>query len=156
MSYNESLNSNSNYPPMSQSDWDNAPWNQVDIPEKEFEVTCCQVLSRTVTVVTNDYIPGASGCDYEPDGEGGYCACGWQDDDDTSDTNWSKEYEENGYHTPLQLIQILKEYLQKDLEKWQKEDEKTPHSGPAFHVRRLKHLIEECDGFDEDEVEFSL
>ena len=32
MSYNESLNGNSNYPPMSQSEWDNAPWNQVDNP----------------------------------------------------------------------------------------------------------------------------
>lgn len=145
---------NYNYP--AGADTPDAPWNQVDTPEKEFEVTCCQVLSRTVTVVTNDYIPGASGCDYEPDGEGGYCACGWQDPDDTSDTNWSKEYEINGYHTPLQLIQMLKDYLQKDLEKWQKEDEKTPHSGPAFHVRKLQHLIEECDGFDEDEIEFSL
>lgn len=138
------------------ADNDQAPWNQVDTPEKEFDVTCCQVLSRTVTVFTSNYIPGASGVDYEPNGEGGYDACGWHDDDDTSDTNWSEEYKENGYHTPLQLIQMLKDYLQKDLEEWQKKDAETPHSGPAFYVRRLQNLIEECNGFDEDEISFTL
>ena len=145
---------NYNYP--AGADTPDAPWNQVDVPEKDFEITCCQVLSRTVTVTTNNYIPGGSGVDYESDGEGGYIAEGWQDDDDTSDTNWSKEYEENGYHTPLQLIQMLKEYLQKDLEKWEEEDKKTPHKYPEFQVGRLKHLIEECDGFEEDEIEFTL
>lgn len=156
MSYNESLNSNSNYPPMSQSDWDSAPWNQVDTPEKEFEITCCQVLSRTVTVTTNNYIPGACGVDYEPDDEGGYCACGYQDDDDTSDTNWSKEYEENGYHTPLQLIHMLQEYLEKDLRALQVDMLPNDRSFKVTQVRRLKHLIEECEGFEEDEIEFTL
>ena len=141
------------YPPGAEFDV-NAPYNQAEIPEKDFDVTISQTLSKDTTVTTNDYIPGESGVDYEPDGEGGYCACGWQDDDDTSDTNWSNEYEANGYHTPLQLIQMLKDYLQKDLEKWQEEDKKTSNSGPAFHVRRLQHLIEECDGFDEDEIEY--
>ena len=65
-----------------------APWNEPDVPEKDFEITCSQSLSRTATVCTNNYIPGASGVDYEPDDEGGYCACGWQDPDDTSDTDW--------------------------------------------------------------------
>ena len=37
-----------NYPPGAAND-PNAPYNQVDTPEKEFEITCCQVLSRTVT-----------------------------------------------------------------------------------------------------------
>ena len=34
MSYNESLRADSNYPPMSQSDWDRAPWNEVELPPK--------------------------------------------------------------------------------------------------------------------------
>ena len=153
MSYNESLLANSNYPPMSQSQWDNAPFNQVDVPEKDFEVTCSQSLSRTATVWTSNYIPGASGVDYEPDGEGGTCACGWQDPDDTSDTNWSKEYSDCGYKTPLELISLLKEYLLNDLAEWKTLDEETPHAGPAFHVRRLEHLIEECDCWTEDETE---
>ena len=131
------------------------PWSEPMVPEKEFEITCSQSLSRTAEVWTSNYIPGASGCDYESDGEGGYATVGWKDDDDTSDTIWSKEYAENGYKTPLELIGMLKEYLQKDLEKWKIEDEKTPNSGPAFHVRRLKHLIGECECWTEDETEFS-
>ena len=79
------------YAPGSYND-PSAPWNEVDVPEKEFDVICSQSLSRTATVWTNNYIPGASGVDYEPDDEGGYCACGWQDDDDTSDTCWGDEY----------------------------------------------------------------
>ena len=55
MSYNESLNGNSNYPPMSQSEWDNAPWNQVDNPEREIEVTVSVTLSKTVKIKVSDY-----------------------------------------------------------------------------------------------------
>ena len=50
MSYNESLNPNSNYPPMSQSDWDRAPWNEKEPKEVIVDVTISQTLSRTVTV----------------------------------------------------------------------------------------------------------
>ena len=94
------------YPPGAEYD-PSAPYNQVDVPEKDFEITCSQSLSRTATVTTNNYIPGAEGCDYE-EGE----AFGWHDPDDTSDTNWADEYESNGYKTPLELIGMLKEYLE--------------------------------------------
>ena len=129
------------------NDWSpNTPWNEPYIPEKDFEITCSQSLSRIATVTTTDYNPVVED---EP----------WngihEEYADTSDTCWSKEYSECGYTTPLELIGMLKEYLQKDLEKWKIEDEKTPHAGPAFHVRRLKHLIEECDCWTEDETEFS-
>ena len=67
MSYNESLNGNSNYPPMSQSEWDNAPWNQVDSPEKEIEVTVSVTLSKTVRISVSDYEITDSGKD--EDGE---------------------------------------------------------------------------------------
>lgn len=67
MSYNESLNSNSNYPPMSQSELDNAPWNQVDSPEKEIEVTVSVTLSKTVRISVSDYEITDSGKD--EDGE---------------------------------------------------------------------------------------
>ena len=55
MSYNESLDPNSNYPPMSQSEWDNAPWNQEENEEREVEVTISVTLSKTVKVYTKDY-----------------------------------------------------------------------------------------------------
>lgn len=55
MSYNESLNSNSNYPPMSQSEWDSAPWNEVELPPKDVEVTVSITVSRTMKVPVTDY-----------------------------------------------------------------------------------------------------
>ena len=131
-----------------------APYNEVDIPEKDFDVTCCQTLSRTVVVTTNNYIPGASGVDYEPDGEGGYCAYGWQDDDDTSETNWADEYATNGYKTPLELISMLQEYLEKDLREIQKDMLPNDRSFKATQVRRLKGLIKDCECWTEDEIEF--
>ena len=142
---------NYNYP--YGADTPDAPWNEIEIPEKDFEVTCSQSLSRIATVTTNNYIPGASGVDYEPDDEGGYCACGWQDDDDTSDTDWGKEYDECGYMTPLQLIQTLREYVEKDLENVDNIAKET-NQNKAFLERKFKHLIEECDCWCDDETEY--
>jgi hypothetical protein len=144
---------NYNYP--AGADTPDAPWNQVDVPEKEFDVTCSQSLSRTAVVTTNNYTPGASGVDYEPDDEGGCCACGWQDPDDTSDTNWGDEYDACGYKTPLQLIQILRDYLGRDLDRVDIIAEET-NQNKAFLERKLKHLIEECDCWQDDETEYIL
>ena len=143
---------NYNYP--AGADTPDAPWNEPVIPEKEFEVTCSQSLSRTATVCTDNYIPGASGVDYEPDDEGGCYASGWQDPDDTSDSNWADEYESNGYKTPLQLIQMLREYLEKDLRDIQKDMLPNDRSFKATKARQLKGLIEECECWTEDETEF--
>ena len=137
------------YPPGAEFD-PNAPYNEVDVPEKDFEITCCQVLSKTVNVCTNNYIPGGCGVDFE-DG----VACGWQDPDDTSNTSWSNEYKENGHYTPLQLIGMLKMRVEKELKDLENApiDTKQPYA-KAAEVRRLKHLIEECDNWCEDETEF--
>ena len=134
---------NYNYPPGADNEY--APWNEPSVPEKEFDMTCCQTLSKTVTVYTDNYIPGASGVDYEPDDEGGYCAVGWHDPDDTSDTNWADEYHANDYHTPLQLIELFKRYLQHML------DDKVQVSTSTSYI---KHLIEECEDWSEDETEY--
>lgn len=64
MSYNESLNSNSNYPPMSQSEWDSAPWNEVELPPKDVEVTVSITLSKTMKVPVIDYIIDDEGVDF--------------------------------------------------------------------------------------------
>lgn len=55
MSFNESRMPNSNYPLMSQSDWDRAPWNQVD-PEP-IEVNCyvSYSMSRALPIMVNTY-----------------------------------------------------------------------------------------------------
>ena len=144
MSYNESLNPSSNYPEMTQSQWDSAPFNQKDVPEEEFEVTCSQSLSRTATVWTSNYIPGASGVDYETDDEGRPYATAWHDDPDTSDTNWAEEYYYNDHYTPLQLIGFFKQYLEEGLK-----------NGLVFQTPGItKRLIEECEGWREDETEY--
>ena len=55
MSYNESLRANSNYPLMSQSDYDRAPWNEVELPPREVEVTISAIVSKTMKVPVRDY-----------------------------------------------------------------------------------------------------
>lgn len=133
---------NYNYPPG--ADTPDAPWNEPVIPEKDFEITCSQSLSRTVIVTTNNYTPGASGVDYEPDDEGGYYASGWHDPDDTSDTNWAEEYHDNDHYTPIQLIELFKQCLEENLK-----------NGLVFKTPGVtKRLIEECDGWTEDETEY--
>lgn len=43
------------YPPGAQYD-PNAPFNQVDLPEREIEVTISVTLSKTVKVMVDDYV----------------------------------------------------------------------------------------------------
>ena len=135
------------------ADNEQAPWNEPEVPENDFNVTCCQTLSRTAVVTTNNYIPGASGVDYEYDGDGGYTACDWHDEDDTSDTHWSEEYLENGYKTPIELIEMLKDYLQKDLDRVDIIAEEQ-NENKQFLERRLKFLIKECESWTVDETDF--
>lgn len=127
----------------------NAPYNQVDVPEKEFDVTCSQTLSKTVSVWTNNYIPGAEGVDYEPDDEGGCYAVGWHDPDDTSDTDWVEEYK-NDHYTPLELIELYKETLKEQLKSWEGMDDTV---SAKTQIRKIEHLIEECSNWTEDEIE---
>ena len=142
----------SNYPDGLSDSTIGAPWNEESVPEKDFEVTCSQSLSKTVTVCTDNYIPGASGVDYEPDCEGGYFASGWHDEDDTSDTNWAEEYHDNDHYTPIQLIGLFKESLKSQLESWEGMEETS--AGKA-QIRRIEYLIEECEGWTEDETEYT-
>ena len=133
-----------NYPDGLSDNTPGTPWSEPIIPEKEFDVTCCQVLSKTVPVSTSNYTPGASGVDYEYDPEGSV-AVGWQDPDDTSDTDWAEEYHNNDYHTPLQLIELFRQYLENELSRM----------GSVKNEKWIKHLIEECKGWIEDEIEYS-
>lgn len=133
----------SNYPAGAEFD-PNAPWNQSEPKDMEFDVTCSQSLSKTVTVITNNYIPGAEGVDWDVDDEGQPYATPWYDGPDTSDTNWADEYHANDYHNPLQLLQLFEEVLKKNLEKG------IVFKSPGFTQR----LIKECQGWTEDEIEY--
>ena len=121
-----------------------APYNQLDVPEEEFEVTCSQSLSRTTTVVTNNYVPGDEGVDWETDDEGHPCKSHWQDAPDTSDTNWAEEYHDNDHYTPIQLIELFKQCLEENLK-----------NGLVFKNPKVtQRLIEECKGWIENETEY--
>lgn len=134
----------SNYPPGVSDSTPDAPWNQSDPDDMDFDVTCSQTLSKTVTVTTNNYIPGAEGVDYESDDEGGCYAVPYHDDPDTSDTNWAEEYHDNQYHTPAQLLELFKQCLEENMK-----------NGLVFKTPKFtEDLIKECEGWCEDETEF--
>ena len=124
------------YYPAGAYDDPNAPYNSIDVPEKDFEVTCSQTLSKSAIVTTDNYIPGGYGVDED----GGY-----QDPDDTSDTCWADEYHDNDHYTPLQLIELFKAHLEEELKSDAVAKEK---------ISKYKHLISECEDWSEDETDY--
>jgi hypothetical protein len=125
-----------NYPPGAAND-PNAPYNEVEVPEREFDVTISMSLSRTVQCYTNKYIP-------EVDEENGHLYV------DTSDTPWSEVYGDN-HKTIPELLEELKKYIQKDLDNLA--DDET-NMDKAFHRRRLEFLLTECDEWTVDEEDY--
>lgn len=115
------------YPPGADNEF--APWNQIDVPEKEFDVCVSQTLSRSTTIETSDYSP-------EYDDEDGHTYY------NTEETDWKQAYKEASY-TPLQIItmcDILAEYLM---------DQGVKRIGKIY----LPYLHEACEGWDEDDYE---
>lgn len=115
-----------------------APWNQEENPENEFDVTISQSLSKSTTVHTNDYI------DEYDDFEKEHFM-------NTSDTDWMAAYKEEHY-TPLQLIEILKKTSEEKLKEIENSNLISLEEKKR-HIRNLKSLIKECDGWIEDETE---
>lgn len=125
-----------NLPPGAAHD-PSAPYNEVEIPEREFDVTISMSLSRTVQCYTNKYIP-------EVDEENGHLYV------DTSDTPWSEVYGDN-HKTIPELLEELKKYIQKDLDNLADDETKMDK---AFHRRRLEFLLTECDEWTVDEEDY--
>lgn len=132
MSYNESLSPNSNYPPMSQSEWDNAPFNEPIIPERDFDIDVEFVMSKSVTVTTNDYAP-------EYDDEDG------RENANTENTDWEEAYDNSGHLTIAEMLQELESYVKDDMEKT------APNSGKG---RYLQRVLESCQGWEVKEKTF--
>ena len=106
-----------------------APYNEVSIPERDFDVNVCQTLEKYVTVTTDDYIP-----EYDDEDRSVHY--------DTSETNWREVYHDNDYHTPLQLIELFKQCLEENLK-----------NGVVFKSPRYtENLIKECEGWEEVET----
>lgn len=125
MSYNNSRNTKSNYPTMSQSEWDNAPWNYRGNQEQGFEVNVAITMSRDVIICTDNYRVGD---DNEPN---------------TDNTDWRKEYENKCYAIP-DLLKELEIYLKKDIES---------NKGNKSKEHRLNELLEACQGWNVEELE---
>ena len=132
MSYNESLSPNSNYPPMSQSEWDNAPFNEPIIPERDFDIDVEFVMSKTVTVTTNDYAP-------EYDDEDG------RENANTENTDWEQAYDNSGHLTIAEMLQELESYVKDDMTKT------APNSGKGRYLQRVS---ESCQGWEVKEKTF--
>ena len=127
------MNTDGNYPPMTKSQWDSAPFNEKPIPDKEFEVCITQTLSKTVKVSTNRYLLNEG---VDDDGHR-------YSDIDTSDTDWKKVYKD-GHYTPLELIEKFRDFLKSTLQ--------DPLGGTLKYAHKVM-LIEECDNWIEDETE---
>lgn len=107
-----------------------APWNQSEPPEREFDITVSQTLSKRTTIATSKYQP-------EVDDEDGSTYA------NTEYTDWKEVYEDVCY-TPLQLIGKLKTILEDAIAKGQV-------TGHLKHT--YEELIEECEGWEEDDYE---
>lgn len=128
-----------NYPPGSNTT--DAPWNEIEVPDMEFDVTISMSLSKTVKCSTNKYNPVVID---EPHNRL------HEEYPDTSDTPWNEVYGDN-HKTILELLSELKKYIQKDLDNLMSDDSKPDK---AFHRRRLEFLMEECDNWVVDEEDY--
>lgn len=111
------------YAPGSYND-PNAPWNEVEIPEREFKIGVEFQLSKKTTVESNDYY-------IEEDPDGSYI--------DTDNISWRDEYVSQ-HHTPLELIELFKKKMEEELET----------TTDRRKELELRELIEECNGWECD------
>lgn len=113
-----------------------APWNETSEPERDFEVLISQTLSKTTDVTTNDYQHYVF--DEKDD-------MGWHREEDivTEETNWTEAYENSGHLTALELIAEFQKFLEIELARNENVKDK----------KRYEKLIEECKGWEQDEIE---
>lgn len=125
--------SESGYYPLGTEFSSDAPWNQHDNKGLGFEVAISQSLSKTATVITTDYKEEE---DYDD------CLNQKVIVANTEDTNWNRVYAEQHY-TPIELINILRNYLKNDIE----------HNYTPLSLTTKENLIKECENWIEDETE---
>lgn len=119
------------YPAGAYSD-PNAPYNEPIIPERDFDIDVEFVISKTVTVTTNDYVP-------EYDDEDG------RENANTENTDWEEAYDNSGHLTIAEMLQELESYVKDDMTKT------APNSGKG---RYLQRVLESCQGWEVKEKTF--
>lgn len=123
-----------NYPMMSQSEREQAPFNEPVFKERSFDIEVTYVLRKDVSVTTDDY---TLEYDYE-------ACCEYAD---TEHTDWERAYLYGHYSIP-QLLDVLKEYVRKDIEETSKQE------GMTQRVRNLRDILEECEDWEVVEEEY--
>ena len=123
-----------NYPQMSQSELDEAPFNEPVMKERSFDISVTCMLRKDVTVTTDDYVLEH---DYE-------ACCEYAD---TKNTDWERAYLYGHYSIP-QLLDKLKEYVRKDIEETSKLE------GMTQRVRNLHDLLKDCEDWEVVEEEY--
>lgn len=121
---------NYNYP--LGADTPDAPWNEPVIPERDFDIDVEFVMSKAVTVTTNDYAP-------EYDDEDG------REYANIENTDWEKAYDNSGHLTIAEMLQELESYVKDDMTKT------APNSGKG---RYLQRVLESCQGWEVKEKTF--
>lgn len=104
MSYNHSLDPDSNYPPMSQSDWDAAPWNQREPEPYEVTVEAEYTIKAKFPVDITDY--EVEHC--PEDGKTYY---------DTTNSDFETAYEEQYYNPAVclsRMSDLIRKYVPKE------------------------------------------
>lgn len=122
-----------NYPMMSQSQLNSAPWNDKEnsVITRDCEIT--ETVTRKVTLATTDYV-----AEEDWDDDFGKCISA-----DTSETDWEEEYSNQEY-TVLELIDKLKAYVEEDIKNT------LPNTGKC---RELQRLLSTCNGWEQVELE---
>jgi hypothetical protein len=126
------------YPPGAEHD-PNAPYNQVDPPEREFKVTATFSVDKEVTVRTSDYV-----AEEDWDDDMGKC-----ESIDTSDTNWIAAYQEQ--HESIEdLLCEFKTMMEKRIMDIKFNAQRLGNPLTSYEKKEIKHmeyLIEECQGW---------
>lgn len=120
------------YPAGAEND-PNAPYNQVDVPKKEFDIECEFVMRKVVNVETNDYV-------VEIDDENGHEYA------NTENTDWGSAFTNSGHFTIQDLLDELREYVINDMNTC------SPNTCKGAH---LKRLLDACDGWDTSETNYT-
>ena len=109
------------YPPGAEFD-PSAPFNEIPVEEREFDVEVEYVMRKACKVTTDDYVP-------EIDYENGHKYA------NTENTDCEKAYDNSGHLTIAEMLQELEYYVKDDMAKT------APNSGKGHHLQRV---LESC------------
>lgn len=121
MNYN--LSHSGNYPCMTQQQWEDAPFNQVEPEEEEFDCEVTETLVKETSVISTDY--------YYNNDTGN---CVFQGD-------YTEDFKDGSYDA-ITLIGELKTRVEKELK-----TVKTLHE-----KRKLERLLKACTGWKQEEL----